>query len=229
MGSLYIVSTPIGNLKDITFRAIEILNNVDIILCEDTRISLKLLNHYSINKKLISLHSYNENKLSDKIINILIKEKKNIALITDNGTPTISDPGNILIGKCYENGIEVVPVPGASAFSCALSICGFSTDSFCFLGFLPKKEGKKKKILLQYINFNGLIVIYESPFRVMETLRNIEDVFGNEVFVFIGRELTKKFEQKIRGKLKDIKSMISEENMKGEFVIIINNYNKKNG
>lgn len=227
MGVLYIVATPIGNLKDITLHTLDILREVDLILCEDTRITIKLLNHYGISKKLISCHSYNEKKILDRIINLIKSENKNIALVTDSGTPTISDPGHIIVEACYREGIEVYSLPGPSAFVCALSLSGFSTDTFCFLGFLPKKEGKKKKVLLNYKNFDGLIIIYESPFRMIETIQNIEDIFGEDCLIFIAKELTKMFEKKFRGKIKEIKENIKKEQLKGEFVIIINNYKTK--
>ena len=222
---LYIVSTPIGNLSDITLRSLEILRNADIILCKDTRQSLKLLNSYEIKPdKLISFYSQIEEKKINQII-LTLKENKeiNIALITDNGTPTISDPGFKLVDACYNNNIEVFAAPGPSAFLCALSISGFSADTFLFYGFLPRKDGKIKKVLKDLININGLIIFYESPFRVKNTLKLICDIFGKEIPVFIARELTKKFEQKLRGKVGDLLLAIGEE-CKGEFVIIINNY-----
>jgi len=225
MGKLFIVSTPIGNLDDITFRAIKTLKSVDLILCEDTRRTLKLLNHYEIKNKLLSYHSYNEKKNLNKIIDMINLENKNIALVTDNGTPTISDPGWILVNECYKNNIEVIPIPGASALTCSLSICGFSTDNFIFIGFLPRKEGKIKKILNNLKDFEGLIITYESPFRVKETLKIIREIFTKEKEIFIGRELTKVYEEKIRGKIDEVIEKLDKiEQLKGEFVLIINNY-----
>lgn len=226
MAKLYIVATPIGNLDDISKRALETLNNVDYILCEDTRISSKLLNHYNIKKKLISFFQQKERTAAEKFIITIKENNQNIALISDNGTPTISDPGYILIEKAYEHGVEVIPIPGPSAIITAISASGFSADKFYFLGFLPKKKGKKKSSLSNAKNTEGLIVIYESPFRVKETLNLIKDIFGN-TNIFIGRELTKKFEEKIRGNIITILNKLSDKDIKGEIVIIIENYFKK--
>ena len=224
MGILYIVATPIGNLGDITFRAVEILKSVDFILCEDTRISLKLLNLLNIKNKLISFYQSKEKTFADKIVEKIKYKDTSVALITDNGTPSISDPGYLLVKKCYENGIEVIPIPGPSALTAALSICGFSTDKSYFLGFLPKKKGKKRKELQKAKNVEGLIIIYESPFRIKETLEMIVEIFGKDTNIFIGRELTKKFEEKIRGKIEYILQNIADKNLKGEIILIVENY-----
>jgi len=224
---LYVVATPIGNLKDITLRAIEVLKSSDIILCEDTRQTIKLLNHYQIDgKKLVSLYSQIEKKRIDEVLHEL-KQNKIICLVTDNGTPCISDPGYHLIDACYENGYDIFPLPGPSALTSAISISGFSADTFLFYGFLPKKEGKIKKVLIELANINGLIIFYESPYRIIKTLNLIKEVYGEEVNVFIARELTKKFEQKFRGKVVEILKKISDK-LKGEFVIIVNLYKNKN-
>ncbi len=223
---LFVVSTPIGNLSDITFRAIESLKNADIILCEDTRQTIKLLNYYKIKaKKLLSFYSQIESKRIDEILNEL-KEEKSICLVTDNGTPCISDPGYHLIEACYKNGFEVFTVPGPSALISAISISGFSADTFLFYGFLPRKEGKIKKILKNLEIIDGLLIFYESPFRVYKTLNFIKETYGDETEVFIARELTKKFEEKFRGKVVEILKNISDK-LKGEFVIIVNLYKNK--
>jgi len=217
MGKLFVVATPIGNLKDITIRAIETLNNVDIILCEDTRRAKILLNYYNIkNKKLLSYFEGNEEKRSKEVINLL-KDGKNIALISDAGTPLISDPGYKLVKLCRENNIDVIPIPGPSALISALSVSGLETDKFLFLGFLPKKKNKRIKELEKYNNFEGSIVIYISVHKIEEILNEIYEIFGNRK-VFIAREMTKTFEEYIYGNLLDVKEKIKK---KGEFVLII--------
>lgn len=224
---LYVLATPIGNLADITLRALDTLKNSEIILCEDTRQTIKLLNHYQIsNKKLVSFYAQNEKTKIPEVIKNL-KENKAISLVVDSGTPCISDPGYHLINACYENNIEVFSIPGPSAVTSAISICGFSADTFLFYGFLPRKDGKIKKILHSLKDIDGLIVFYESPFRVKNTLNLIKEVYGEDVKVFLARELTKKFEEKFIGKVVEILEKISDK-IKGEFVIIVNLYKNKN-
>ncbi len=224
---LYVVATPIGNLQDITLRALECLKSSDIILCEDTRQTIKLLNHYDIkNKKLVSFFAQNEKNRIDEVLKEL-KSNKNVCLVTDGGTPCISDPGYHLIDACYENNIEVFSIPGASAVISAVSISGFSADTFLFYGFLPRKEGKIKKVLNSLNSIDGLLVFYESPFRVKDTLNIIKNEYGEETEVFVARELTKKFEEKFRGKVVEILEKITDK-IKGEFVIIVNLYKNKN-
>lgn len=224
---LYVVATPIGNLQDITLRALECLKSSDIILCEDTRQTIKLLNHYDIkNKKLVSFFAQNEKNRIDELLKEL-KSNKNVCLVTDGGTPCISDPGYHLIDACYENNIEVFSIPGASAVISAVSISGFSADTFLFYGFLPRKEGKIKKVLNSLNSIDGLLVFYESPFRVKDTLNIIKNKYGEETEVFVARELTKKFEEKFRGKVVEILEKITDK-IKGEFVIIVNLYKNKN-
>lgn len=224
---LYVIATPIGNLSDITLRAIEILKSSDIILCEDTRHTIKLLNYYNIKaKKLVSFYAQNEKSRIDKVIQIL-KENKVISLVSDGGTPCISDPGYHLINACYENNIEVFSIPGPSAVISAISICGFSADTFLFYGFLPRKEGKIKKVLQSLQTTDGLIVFYESCYRIKATLNKIKEIYGANVEVFVVREMTKKFEEKFKGKVVEILEKISDK-IKGEFVVIINLYKNKN-
>src|SRR5690606_5033431 len=201
--TLYIVSTPIGNLKDITLRALDVLKEVDLVLAEDTRVSLKLLNHYDIHKPLLSYEKFNEKERVDTIINRL-KENQNIALISDAGTPLLSDPGSILVNKVIEEGFNVVAVPGASALLTGLVISGIRTEPFTFLGFLPRKQSEAKKILINYYNRIETLVIYESPLRINDTLNLLYETLGNRYLV-LTRELTKKFEATYRGELKDIK------------------------
>ncbi len=224
MSELYIVSTPIGNMEDITKRGITILENADIVACEDTRITGRLLNKLGFKRKMISLYQPKEREKAEYLISLMKKENLNIALVTDNGTPTISDPGWILVKRCYEENIEVFPIPGPSAFTAAISSSGFSADSFYFLGFLPKKKGKKTRMLSYAKKVHGLIVIYESPYRLIKTLETIMEVFGEHVNMFIGRELTKIYEEKKRGNIKDLLSFYSEKTIKGEIVLIIENY-----
>jgi len=222
---LYIVSLPIGNLKDITLRAIETLKKVDFIICEDTRYSLKLLNHYNIKKPLISFYKPVENKKTDNILKRL--EKENAALISDSGTPLISDPGNSLVKEAIKKGIEIEAIPGPTAFVPALVLSGLDTDRFLFYGFLPKKKNEIYKILEKLKSINYTIIFYESPKRIEKTLNYILDVFGNRKFS-ISKELTKKNEKTIRGELKH-KEILVQETILGEMVIIIQgNKSKKN-
>lgn len=216
---LYIVATPIGNLEDMTFRAIRILKEVDYIFSEDTRVSRKLLNHYEIDKHLSQYHEHNKQYQIENIINLL-KEGKNIALITDAGTPCISDPGYELVNEAHNNDIEVVCLPGASSLVSAASISGLSMRRFVFEGFLPKKKGRQTL-------FNSLkeekrnIIIFESPNRLIKTLKDILDYLGDR-YIVIARELTKKFETIKRGTCKELIKYYEDKNIKGEIVIIIN-------
>lgn len=215
--TLYIVSTPIGNLKDITLRALDVLKEVDLVLAEDTRVSLKLLNHYDIHKPLLSYEKFNEKERVDTIISRL-KENQNIALISDAGTPLLSDPGSILVNKVIEEGFNVVAVPGASALLTGLVISGIRTEPFTFLGFLPRKQSEAKKILINYYNRIETLVIYESPLRINDTLNLLYETLGNRYLV-LTRELTKKFETTYRGELKDIKDEIFD--TRGEYVMYV--------
>lgn len=215
---LFVVSTPIGNLKDITLRAIEILKEVDFIICEDTRVTSTLLKHYDIRNELISMNAFNEsnkiNYLIDKIVS-----SNSAALVSDSGTPTVSDPGNRLISEAIKNKIEVIAVPGASAVIAALSISGLPTDSFVFEGFIPQKKGRQKK-LKQLSEEERTIVLYESVYRIEKLLDELIEHMP-ERFIVVCRELTKKFEECWRGFPAEIKSNVSEKIIKGEFVIII--------
>ncbi|MDQ3020265.1 MAG: 16S rRNA (cytidine(1402)-2'-O)-methyltransferase [Bacteroidota bacterium] len=217
-GSLYIVSTPIGNLEDISFRAIHILKNVDLIASEDTRITNFLLQQYDIKTKTISYYSQVEVSKVDYLISEMAAGKS-IALVCDAGTPCISDPGNILVAKCVENNIEIFSIPGSGALIHSLVLSGFSTKKFYFQGFLPQKKGRQS-LLKALSQIKMPVIIYESPFRIYRTMKDILEIFGNKE-ISISRELTKKFEQTIRGKVK----LVLNQNIKtkGEFVIIINN------
>jgi len=222
---LYIVATPIWNLWDITYRAIEILKNVDSIACEDTRTSWFLLNHYNISKPLISFHSHSGKTKTDKIIEQL-KNWKNIALISDAGTPWISDPGYILIKQAIEENIEVVPIPWVTAFTTALMWSGMQMNHFCYYWFLPVKKWRQtlfKKFVEQKSQKNPwTIVIYESVHRILKTLEEIQKYFWEEHFVVVARELTKKFEEFKRWKISNIINYFKENpwKIKGEFVIM---------
>ena len=218
LGKLFVVGTPIGNLADITYRAIDVLNNVEFIFAEDTRVSKKLLNHYSIDKKIYSYHDYSRDSEVINLINILL-DGSNVALISDAGTPTISDPGYRLIRQCIKKGIDVIPIPGPSAVTAALSVAGLPSDSFTFIGFLPQKKGRVKKIE-QLNDIENTIIVFESPHRILKTLNQFLEILGNRQVV-IGRELTKLYEEIIRGNLKEVIQRISDKSLKGEIVIMI--------
>ena len=215
---LYIVSTPIGNLKDITLRALETLREVDFVLCEDTRVSSNLLNHYEIKKELISFNAVNEKSKIDYVINRLISNQT-AALISDAGTPLISDPGVRLVSSCIDNNIEVIPIPGASAVLSALSISGLPTDSFVFEGFLPQKKGRQTK-LKELALEERTIVIYESMYRI-EKLLNEFNEFLPDRFIVVCRELTKMFEETWRGFPGKLLTEFPNKVIKGEFVVVI--------
>jgi len=219
-GLLYIIATPIGNLDDISYRSIKTLSSVDYILAEDTRVTKKILDRYNLKKKLISFNEKNERNKIDTIISDL-KKSKNIALVSDAGTPCISDPGFRLISAIKENKlpISVLPIPGASAGIAALSVSGLPSDNFYFVGFLPKKKGRIKKIK-ELSLIDSSIILYESPYRVKKTLLNLYEEFGNRK-VFIAREMTKLFEEYIYIDLKTITILDEMIKSKGEYVIII--------
>ena len=222
MGTLYIVATPIGNLGDITKRAIEILKSVDIILCEDTRTSSHLLNSFSIDNKLLSYHKFNEEERGNEIIEKL-KNGLNMAIITDAGTPCISDPGSILIQKCIQNNIPIYSIPGPSAVITALTLSGLEIKNFAFYGFLERKESKQR-LELQKIEDNDIeiVVFYESPKKIIETLKNINEVMNNP-YIIVLNDLTKKFEKKYYGLVtKVIEELNNNSNYElAEYVIVV--------
>lgn len=222
-GELYLVATPIGNLEDITFRAINILKNVDLIAAEDTRHTLKLLNYYNIKKPLISYHRHNEDVKTDLLINKLL-EGQNIALVTDAGTPGISDPGEEIVKSAIENNIKIIPIPGAVAFINALICSGINTKEFVFYGFLPVNKKSRKNKLLEISKQNKSIILYEAPHKLKNTLEDILKNIGN-INCVIAKELTKIHEIFYRGKIEDIINEFSE--IKGEFVVILD-LNKNN-
>ena len=215
---LYIVSTPIGNLKDITLRAIETLKEVDFVLCEDTRTSGNLLNHFEIKKELISLNAFNEKNKIEFIVNRILSNQT-AALISDAGTPLISDPGVRLVSACIEKEIEIIPIPGPSAFIAAISMSGLPTDAFVYEGFLPQKKGRQTK-LKELAEENRTIVLYESMYRIEKLLKELNEYLP-ERFVVICREITKKFEETWRGFPKDLVESFPEKISKGEFVVVI--------
>ena len=219
MSKLFIVPTPIGNLGDITFRAIETLKSVDIILAEDTRTSLKLLKHYKINSKIESYHMHNEHKKADSIIN-KISEGNTIALISDAGTPSISDPGFLLVRECIKNNIEVECLPGATALITALVISGLPSDKFLFEGFLPAKKGRTKR-LKELSNEKKTIIFYESPHRILKTLKDFSNYFSPEKQVSVSREITKIYENTFRGTIEESIEHFEKNKPKGEFVIVL--------
>ncbi len=216
-GNLYIVATPIGNLEDITLRAINTLKNVDIIAAEDTRHTLKLLNHLEIKKTLISYHRHNEEIRVGNLIEKL-KEGKNIALVSDAGTPGICDPGHIIIKECIKENIKIIPIPGACAMINALITSGLNTNEFIFLGFLPLNKKLRKEKIEEIKNSNKTIILYEAPHKLKNTLQELQEILEQRKVV-IARELTKIHEEYIRGTIKEIIEKC--DNLKGEIVIII--------
>lgn len=216
---LYIVPTPIGNLKDMTFRAVEILQKVDLILAEDTRTSGKLLKHYQIATPMQSFHMHNEHKILARIIERL-KNGETMALISDAGTPAISDPGFLLVRACVENEISLETLPGATAFVPALVNSGLPNEKFVFEGFLPVKKGRQTR--LEFLsNENRTMIFYESPHKLLKTLTQFSEYFGEGRKVTVSRELTKLYEETLRGTLAELVLYFTAKNPKGEFVIIV--------
>ncbi len=216
---LYIIPSPIGNLADITFRAIEILKSVDLIIAEDTRTSSVLLNHYAIQKPLSPYHQHNEHKIASHLTDQMIAGK-NIALLTDAGTPGISDPAYLLVKSCVENNIEVNCLPGATAFVPALVDSGLPINSFCFEGFLPLKKGRQT-FLKRLSTEQRTMVFYESPMRLVKTLGHFIEYFGPDRRCCVSRELTKKFEENKRGTLQEVHDYFNSKSVKGEIVIVV--------
>ena len=216
---LYIVPTPIGNLQDITLRALEVLKKVDLILAEDTRTSSKLLNHYAIQKPVTPFHQHNEHQVLQHLITQL-ENGKVMAIVTDAGTPGISDPGFLLVRECIRVGIRVECLPGATAFVPALVNSGLPSDRFCFEGFLPLKKGRHT-MLTKLADEERTIILYESPVRLVKTLNDLAQYFGQDRLCCVSRELTKVYEENIRGSLQSVISHFSEKSVKGEIVIIL--------
>jgi len=221
-GTLFIVATPIGNLDDITFRAVEILKSVDIVLAEDTRHSKKLLLHLDISKPMYAFHEHNEREKAQVILDEL-HSGKSIALISDAGTPLISDPGYFLVSQVKKEGLRVIPIPGVSALITALSVSGLASDSFTFLGFLPSKQAARIKLLKTLLNETLTIIFYESPKRILATLSDMHAIFGSSREVCLAKELTKVFETVQTDSIPNLITYLTadENNQKGEFVILI--------
>lgn len=219
VGKLYLVPTPIGNLKDITLRALEVLKEVDFIASEDTRVSLKLLNHFNIKKTLISYHKHNEQGKSEDIISLL-KDGQNIAIITDAGTPGISDPGSVIVSKCIEEGIPFEVLPGATAITTALVYSGLDTTSFLFKGFLPRENKDRKPILEELEPRKETLIFYEAPHRLRNTLDAIYEVLGNRN-IALCRELTKLHEEILRYTLEEAIEYYKENDPRGEYVLVL--------
>lgn len=220
--SLYLIPTPIGNLDDITYRAVKVLEEVEVIFSEDTRVTLNLLNNFGIKKKLISLHEHNENDIKEKVLDYL-KLGFSVGLVTDRGTPIISDPGYKTVKYVSDNNFNVIALPGATAFVCALIASGISPQPFLFYGFLNSKDSRKKEELELLKDVEYTMIFYEAPHRIINTLNIMLDIFGNRK-ISISREITKKFETIYRGNLNDIIKNIPE---KGEFVIVVSGNDEK--
>ena len=219
MSKLYVVPTPIGNLDDITLRAVRVLSDVDLILAEDTRTTQVLLRHLGIEKRMWSHHKFNEHSAVEAVART-IESGETVALVSDAGTPGISDPGFLLVRTCLEHGIEIETLPGATAFVPALVDSGFPCDRFCFEGFLPAKKGRTKR-LLQLADEERTMIFYESPYRLTKTLEQFAGVFGPERPVSVSRELTKKFEQTVRGTLAEVAAHFAAHEPKGEIVVVL--------
>jgi len=224
MAKLYIVPTPIGNLDDITIRGLKILETVDLILCEDTRRSKRLLNHFNIESKLRSHHKFNEHKEVQFIVE-KIKKGQDVALISDAGTPGISDPGFLIVRTCLENNIDIECLPGATALIPALLISGISIEKFVFEGFLPVKKGRKTR-LDQLKEENRTMVFYESPHKLIRTLNDFSQTFGLDRKISVSRELTKIYEETVRGTISELINHYQEKSPKGEFVIVLDGKRK---
>ena len=218
-GKLYLVPTPIGNLKDITLRALEVLKESDIIAAEDTRQTLKLLNHFEIKKPLISYHKFNEQSKGNEIIELLL-EGKNIALVSDAGTPGISDPGSVIVGKCINENIDFEVLPGATAITTALVYSGLDTTKFLFRGFLPRENKDRRVITDELLNSQETLIFYEAPHRLLDTLSYLMDVFGDRK-IAVCRELTKLYEEIFRGNLSDAIQNFVNNKPRGEFVLVL--------
>ncbi len=223
--TLYLVPTPIGNLEDMTFRSIEVLKSVDVIFSEDTRVTLVLLNHFDIKKKLISLHDHNEDMVKDRVLSYL-KDNKNVAIVTDRGTPIVSDPGYKTVKYVSDNGYNVVGLPGACAFVPAFIVSGLPSEHFLFYGFLNSKDSKMREELNNLKNFENTIIFYEAPHRLIKCLQAILDVFGDR-YVSISKEISKLHESVFRGNISD--AIKSFDVVKGEYVIVVEGFKRNSG
>ena len=222
MGILYIVATPIGNLEDVTFRALRILKEVDLVLAEDTRVTKKLLARYEVKTSTMSYHQHSSEKKIKEILEML-QQGKNLALVTDAGTPGVSDPGNELVAFLIDHNVSIVPIPGPSAVAAIASVAGIPMDRFSFLGYPPVKN-KRNKYFEEVVDSSIPVVFYESPHRILKTLTQLQEL-DDSLFVVVGRELTKQFEIVYRGNIKDVLKELEQETMKGEFVVIVHKGN----
>jgi 16S rRNA (cytidine1402-2'-O)-methyltransferase len=218
-GCLYVVATPIGNLEDITLRALRILKEADVIACEDTRQTLKLLSHFEIQKRLVSYHEHNEITRAPEIV-IELEQGAQVALVSDAGTPAISDPGHRLVSLCLRHGIKVVPIPGASAFVAALAASGMPVDEFAFVGFLPSRQSGRRKALRELASESRTLALYEAPHRLTDTLEDALEILGNRPAV-IAREVTKMYEEFRRGHLQELVAEARKKPARGEITLLI--------
>ena len=218
-GSLYVVATPIGNLEDITLRALRILKEVDLIACEDTRQTMKLLAHFDIQKRMVSYHEHNEITRAAEIV-IDLEQGAKVALVSDAGTPVVSDPGHHLVSLCLRHGIQVVPVPGASAFVAALAASGMPIEQFAFVGFLPSRQTERRKALREIGAERRTVVLYEAPHRLIETLEDALEILGNRPAV-VAREVTKLYEEFLRGHLETLLEDVKKKAPRGEITLLI--------
>ena len=220
-GTLFVVSTPIGNLKDVTFRAVEVLSSVDYIACEDTRITLKLLNSYGVSKPLISYHSKSKSSAAARIEK-LVKGGADVALVTDSGTPGVSDPGNELVARMLESGLEVVPIPGPTAVNAALVGAGIRFAEYTFLGFFSAKRSRRRKKLQGLKDIDTVFVIFESPHRIVCFVNDLLEIMGN-VKIYVAKEMTKRFEKYYRGPVAEVLKMLLADGVRGEYTIVVDN------
>ena len=220
-GTLYIVSTPIGNLKDITLRALEILRSVDLIVCEDTRVTLKLLNRHEIKKPLLSFHAKSHHSVIERILRA-IQGGTSIVYATDSGTPSVSDPGARLVQRVVDDGGKVVPIPGPSAVHAALAASGIPYGEYVFLGFLSNKAARRRRALSLLKEQENLFILYESPHRLLSFLQDVHDIFG-DIHCIVAKEMTKKFEKYYRGSVSEVTEMITRDGVRGEYTLILDN------
>lgn len=225
-GTLFVVATPIGNLEDITYRAVRVLKEADLIACEDTRHTAKLLQHYAIDKPTISYHEHNEARRAEELV-ARLGQGVNVAQVSDAGMPGISDPGYRVIRLAIEHGVPVVPIPGASALISALAASGLPTDSFQFLGFLPAKSGQRRTLLESLQDAQSTVVVYEAPHRIVETMQDIVEMLGAERPIVLARELTKVHEEFVRGTAAEILVLARERELKGEITLLIGRHEKE--
>jgi 16S rRNA (cytidine1402-2'-O)-methyltransferase len=224
-GTLYIVSTPIGNLKDITLRALETLRSADLIACEDTRVTLKLLNRYEIKKPLLSFHAKSQQSVIERILRT-IQDGARVVYVSDSGTPSVSDPGARLVQRILDEGGDVVPIPGPSAVHAALAASGIPYGEYIFLGFLSNKAARRRRTLSRLKEQESLIILYESPHRLLSFLHDVHDIFG-DVHCIVAKEMTKKFEKYYRGSVAEVTDGVAGDGVKGEYTVILDNRNTK--